>query len=56
MTNLSDRCYIGPAQSIALFTPLLAPLSTNPHAVLLLLFQNAIPRSGSPGQTLHHGR
>ena len=43
MTNVSDRCYIGPTTAISTFAPLLKPLSSNPHAVLLLLFQNAVP-------------
>jgi len=43
MTNVSDRCYIGPAAAISTFAPLLKPLCSNPHAVMLLLFQNAVP-------------
>ncbi|KAF2822328.1 hypothetical protein CC86DRAFT_409945 [Ophiobolus disseminans] len=43
MTNVSDRCNIGPATAISTFAPLLKPLSSNPHAIMLLLFQNAVP-------------
>jgi hypothetical protein len=42
MTNVCDRAYFGPANAVSLFTPLLKPRSANPHATLLLLFQNAI--------------
>lgn len=50
MTNVCDRCYIGPNLSVSLFTPLLKPLSTNFYAILFLLFQNVIPEidSGTP--------
>jgi hypothetical protein len=37
-SNLSDRAYWGPSKVLRAFTPLLKPLSTNPHATLLLYF------------------
>jgi hypothetical protein len=43
MTNACDRIYIGPAAAISTYTPLLKPVALNPNAVLLLLFQNAVP-------------
>jgi hypothetical protein len=43
MTNACDRIYIGPAAAISAYTPLLKPVALNPNAVLLLLFQNAVP-------------
>jgi hypothetical protein len=35
MTNVCGRAYIGPANAVSLFTPLLKPRSANPHATLL---------------------
>lgn len=45
ISNICDRCYLGLFQSIGCFTPLLQRRSENPHAVLLMLFMNAVPES-----------
>jgi hypothetical protein len=42
MTNVCDGIYIGPTVAISTYAPLLKPRSVNPHAILLLLFQNAV--------------
>jgi hypothetical protein len=43
MTNACDGIYIGPAAATSAYTPLLKSVALNPNAVLLLLFQNAVP-------------
>ncbi|KAI2631779.1 hypothetical protein GGS21DRAFT_491683 [Xylaria nigripes] len=41
--NISDDCYLGPQVTLSRLSPLLQPLSTNPHATLIALFMDAVP-------------
>ncbi|OAG01059.1 uncharacterized protein CC84DRAFT_1101145, partial [Paraphaeosphaeria sporulosa] len=42
VSNICDRCYIGPHRTLSIFSPLLKPKTQNPRAALLLLFLNAV--------------
>ncbi|KAF2800286.1 hypothetical protein K505DRAFT_382762 [Melanomma pulvis-pyrius CBS 109.77] len=42
VSNISDLAYVGPALCLWEFAPLLKPLSMNPHAAILFLFQGAV--------------
>lgn len=46
-SNICDVGYVGPAQTVQLFGPLLQKPSENPHATLVTPFMNAIGKMGN---------